>query len=301
MLTRSDVHVKSQNVINLVGIGDDRDDRDIPLTNRMKNYAKKILDPQGPFTNWISLMLSVMSISMDPLFFYIPVIKMDKNCLDLDKKLGIISCVFRSVIDLSVIIYINFQPRTDVSAPCPVLCSNYNSPYRPRKGYIHLLAVLPMPQVVIIIVLLKSSLSKILEAMNVLKYIVFFQFVPRVIRIYPLFRKATSTRILVEVTWVKAALNLYLYMISGHVAWRWYRRKKLEERMHEDEKKLQDALAAADWSSTTSVGGTVYATGFTAKALRAIRRSSKARMPMRVSTMFLRKPADPYFSVEDEE
>ncbi|KAK0594918.1 hypothetical protein LWI29_001801 [Acer saccharum] len=71
--------------------------------------------------------------------------------------------------------------------------------------------------VVIIIIILKSSLSKMLGAMTVLKFIVFFQFVPRVIRIYPLFRKATSTRILAEVTWVKAAFNLYLYMFSGHV------------------------------------------------------------------------------------
>ncbi|TXG71130.1 hypothetical protein EZV62_006065 [Acer yangbiense] len=213
MLTRSDMHVKSQNVINLEEIDthDIRDDRERPLTNRMKTYAKNILDPLGPFTNWISLMLWVMSISMDPLFFYIPVIKMDKNCLDLDKKVGIISCVFRSVIDLSYIIFINFQPRTR-----PVMSGNSNSPNRSHKGYIDLLAVLPMPQVVIIIILLKSSLSKILGAMTVLKYIVFFQFVPRVIRIYPLFRKATSTRILAEVTWVKAALNLYLYMLSGH-------------------------------------------------------------------------------------
>ncbi|KAK4839183.1 hypothetical protein QYF36_019888 [Acer negundo] len=214
MLTRSDMHVKSHNVINLEEIGthDIRDDQEIPLTNRMKKYAEKILDPQGPFTNWISLMLWVMSISMDPLFFYIPVIKMDKNCLDLDTKLGIISCAFRSVIDLYYIIYVIFQPRTR-----PVMSGNSNSPNISHKGYIDLLAVLPMPQVVIIIILLKPSLSKLLGAMTVLKYILFFQFVPRVIRIYPLFRKATNTRILTEVTWVKAALNLYLYMLSGHV------------------------------------------------------------------------------------
>ncbi|KAK1574936.1 hypothetical protein Q3G72_001149 [Acer saccharum] len=90
--------------------------------------------------------------------------------------------------------------------------------------------------------------------------------------------------------------------------WNCYRRKKLEERMHEDEKKLQNALklklklgAAAEGSSTSSVSGTVYATRFAAKALRAIRRSSKARMPMRVPTVFLQKPADPDFSDEDEE
>ncbi|KAK3219146.1 hypothetical protein Dsin_013116 [Dipteronia sinensis] len=183
----------------------------------MAKYVKKILDPRGPFTDWISLMLCVMSMSIDPLLFYIPEIKMDKNCVDFDKKLGIVFCVFRSVIDLLYIIYINFQPRTDsyqlrtdISTPRGLL-------YRSYKGYIDLLAVLPLPQVVIIIILLKSSLSKILEAMNVLKCFLFFQSVPRVIRIYPFFRKATSTRILAEVTWVKAALNLYLYMLSGHV------------------------------------------------------------------------------------
>ncbi|KAK0598195.1 hypothetical protein LWI29_032468 [Acer saccharum] len=79
-------------------------------------------------------------------------------------------------------------------------------------------------------------------------------------------------------------------------AWRCYCRKKLEKRMREDEKVLQNALAAPDGSSRSS-----GAKPFAAKARRAIRRSSKARMPMRVATMFLRKPADPDFSVEDEE
>ncbi|KAK3219183.1 hypothetical protein Dsin_013153 [Dipteronia sinensis] len=177
-----------------------RDDQE----RRLVEYVKKFLDPRGPFPNWIPLILCVMSISMDPLFFYIPVIKMDKNCMDLDKNLGVVSCVFRTVIDLFYIIYI----RYNISAPRPLL----------PVHYIDLLAVLPLPQVVIIIIVSKMSLSKFLEAMDVLKYFVFFQFVPRVIRIYPLFKKATSTRImLVEVTWAKAAFNLYLYIMSGHV------------------------------------------------------------------------------------
>ncbi|KAI9161320.1 hypothetical protein LWI28_016318 [Acer negundo] len=187
----------------------------------MVNYAKildlqgpmvkhaKILDPQGPFTNWIFLMLCVISISMDPLFFYIPVINVDKNCMELDKNLGVISSVFRSVIDLFYIICIRYQLRTNTSAQRLLLFG-----HSLHKSYIDLLAVLPLPQVIIIIS--KMNLSNFLEAMYVLKYFVFFQFVPRVIRIYPLFRKA-STRIVAEVTWAKAAFNLYLYIISGHI------------------------------------------------------------------------------------
>ena len=60
--------------------------------------------------------------------------------------------------------------------------------------------------------------EKYFDAIKVLNYFVFFQFVPRVIRIYPLFTKASNTRILAEVTWVKAAFNLYLYILSGHVS-----------------------------------------------------------------------------------
>ncbi|KAK3219121.1 hypothetical protein Dsin_013091 [Dipteronia sinensis] len=216
MMTRSDVHVKSQNVINLVRIRDDLDDRDIPLTNRKKNYAKKILDPQRPFTNWISLMLGVMSISMDPFFFYTPVIKMDKNCLDLDTNLGIISCVFRSVIDLSYIIYINFQPRNDISAPHPVMSCNSNSPYRSHKGYIDLLAVLPMPQVVIIIILLKSSPSKILEAMNM----------------HNSLRWRAWAACVIQDTW------------RGH-----HCLKNLEEHRHEDEKRVKNAPGATPYAA----------------------------------------------------
>ncbi|KAK2654118.1 hypothetical protein Ddye_013974 [Dipteronia dyeriana] len=171
-------------------------------------YAR-ILDPQGPFTNWIFLMLCVISISMDPLFFYVPVIKVDKNCLELDKNLGVIFCVFRSVIDLFYIICIRYQLRTNTSAQSLLLFG-----HSLHKSFIDLLAVLPLPQVIIIIS--KLNPSNFLEAMYVLKYFLFFQFVPRVIRIYPLFRKA-STRIRAEVTWVKAAFNLYLYIISGHI------------------------------------------------------------------------------------
>ncbi|KAK3219059.1 hypothetical protein Dsin_013029 [Dipteronia sinensis] len=83
-----------------------------------------------------------------------------------------------------------------------------------------LLAILPLPQVVIIIIIATMRGSKFLIAMNLLKYFVFFQYVPRVIRIYPLFRKATRTLgIFAEASWSKAAFNFLLYMVFGAL---WY-------------------------------------------------------------------------------
>lgn len=60
--------------------------------------------------------------------------------------------------------------------------------------------------------------SKFLNAVNLLKYFVIFQSVPRAIRIYPLFTEVRgNSGIVAEATWPKAVFNLLLYMLAGHV------------------------------------------------------------------------------------
>lgn len=57
---------------------------------------KKVLDPQGSFLqkwNKIFVLSCVIAVSIDPLFFYIPVINNNKKCLDLDHKLEITASV----------------------------------------------------------------------------------------------------------------------------------------------------------------------------------------------------------------
>lgn len=56
--------------------------------------VKKILDSQGPFGIWTCLAFIVIAITLDPLFFYIPVVNDDRKCLRLDKKLGITATIF---------------------------------------------------------------------------------------------------------------------------------------------------------------------------------------------------------------
>ncbi|XP_031270759.1 cyclic nucleotide-gated ion channel 1-like [Pistacia vera] len=63
------------------------------------------------------------------------------------------------------------------------------------------------------------SSSRFLNNMKLLKFFVFFQYVPRVVRIYPLFTKATRTSSgkLAEAIWPRATFNLLLYMLACHV------------------------------------------------------------------------------------
>lgn len=54
---------------------------------------------------------------------------------------------------------------------------------------------------------------------EMLKAIVFSQYVPRLMRIYPLYIEVTRTSgILTEIAWLGAAYNLFLYMLASHVS-----------------------------------------------------------------------------------
>ncbi|KAK9225811.1 hypothetical protein WN943_010856 [Citrus x changshan-huyou] len=182
--------------------------------------VKKILDPQRPFRNLIFFILGVIAISVDPLFFYIPVVNDDKKCLRLDKALGTTIIAIRSVLDLFYIIYIILRLRIS-----SLLAGNLHKTVRESAikyfmGFftIDLVAILPLPQVVILIIPTMRG-TTFLNAINLFKYFVIFQYVPRVIRIYPFFTKVRrNSDILPGATWPKAVFNLLLYMLAGHDA-----------------------------------------------------------------------------------
>ncbi|ONI25544.1 hypothetical protein PRUPE_2G308700 [Prunus persica] len=193
-----------------------------------KSFGSRILDPQGPFLqkwNKIFVLACLIAVSLDPLFFYIPVIDDKNKCLDLDRKMKITASVLRSFTDIFYIVHIIFQFRTGFVAPSSrvfgrgVLVEDaWSIARRYLSSYflIDILAVLPLPQVVIIFIP-KLGGSKSLNTKNLLKFIVLFQYVPRVIRIYPLYREVTrASGILTETAWAGAAFNLFLYMLASH-------------------------------------------------------------------------------------
>lgn len=60
--------------------------------------------------------------------------------------------------------------------------------------------------------------AKSLNTKNLLKFVVFFQYIPRMLRIHPLYKEVTRTSgILTETAWAGAAFNLFLYMLASHV------------------------------------------------------------------------------------
>ncbi|XP_027103587.1 cyclic nucleotide-gated ion channel 1 isoform X1 [Coffea arabica] len=192
--------------------------------------SNRTLDPQGLFLqkwNKIFVLSCVIAVSLDPLFFYIPVINGHKKCLSFDKKLEVTASVLRSFTDIFYLIHIIFQFRTGFIAPSSrvfgrgvlvedswAIAKRYLSSY----FLIDILAVLPLPQAAMLIVIPRMRGARSLNTKNMLKFVVFFQYIPRVLRIYPLYKEVTRTSgILTETAWAGAAFNLFLYMLASHV------------------------------------------------------------------------------------
>ncbi|KVI10176.1 Cyclic nucleotide-binding domain-containing protein [Cynara cardunculus var. scolymus] len=129
------------------------------ILSRGLGSGKKTLNPQGKFLqkwNKIFVLSCVIAVSVDPLFFYIPIVKDDKKCLDLDKKLQITASVLRSFTDIFYIVHIIFQFHTGFIAPSSrvfgrgVLVEDaWEIAKRYMSSYflVDILAVLPLPQV----------------------------------------------------------------------------------------------------------------------------------------------------------
>ncbi|KAL0908102.1 hypothetical protein M5K25_022573 [Dendrobium thyrsiflorum] len=191
---------------------------------------KIILDPQGAFLqrwNKVFVLSCLIAVSVDPLFFYIPIVNRDGKCLELDRRLEIIASVLRSFTDVFYLLHIFFQFRTGYIAPSSrvfgrgvlvddssAIAKRYLSSY----FLIDVLAVLPLPQVFVLIMIPKLKESTPLDAKNILMIIVVFQYLPRLARIIPLYIEVTrSAGIITETAWAGAAFNLLLYMLASHV------------------------------------------------------------------------------------
>lgn len=94
------------------------------------------------------LSLGMIAITLDPLFFYIPVLNNQNKCIELDRNLGITATVLRSFIDLHKLPRIIHLMYVEL---CGKKEEGKKSAYATARLWIFciidILAVLPIPQV----------------------------------------------------------------------------------------------------------------------------------------------------------
>ncbi|KAM1803791.1 hypothetical protein ACFX12_029732 [Malus domestica] len=194
-----------------------------------ERVQKKILDPRGQTIhrwNNIFLVTCLVSLFVDPLFFYLPSTR-DEFCISIGIPLEVVLTIVRSVADVFYIIQIFINFRKAYIAPSSRVFGRGELVIEPSKialrylrqdFWIDLIAALPLPQVLIWIVIPTLRGSTVTNTKNFLRFIIIFQYIPRLFLIFPLSSQIVkATGVVTEKAWAGAAYNLMLYMLASHV------------------------------------------------------------------------------------
>ncbi|KAI4340416.1 hypothetical protein MLD38_025255 [Melastoma candidum] len=191
---------------------------------------RMVLDPRGTTIrrwNKIFLVACLVSLFVDPLFFYLQMV-WEEQCLDIGVPLEVVLTAIRSGADAFYIIHIVVRFRTAYVAHSSRVFGRGELVIDPSKiaqRYLHngfwldLLTALPLPQVLIWVIIPNLNGSVITNTKNVLRFIIIFQYLPRLYLIVPLSTQIVKAAgAVTETAWAGAAYNLVLgacwYLLS---------------------------------------------------------------------------------------
>lgn len=191
---------------------------------------RKILDPRGSFMNlWNKcfLVACLISLFIDPLFFYLPSIE-EEMCMDGSFPYEVVLTIIRTVVDMFYAVQIFIRFRTAFVAPSSRVFgrgelvidpSKIASRYLRRQFWIDLMAALPLPQVLILALIPTLRGSNKISAKNFLRCSIISQFLLRMCLLFPISSQIIKTAgVVVGAAWAGAAYNLLLYMLASHVS-----------------------------------------------------------------------------------
>ncbi|KAJ7981400.1 Cyclic nucleotide gated channel [Quillaja saponaria] len=177
--------------------------------------------------NKFFLIACLVTIFVDPLFFFLLLTRKDNKCIVIDWPMTTVMVVLRSVADLAYFLHILLQFRLAFVAPESKVVGAGEVVDHPKKialnylqGYffLDLFAVLPLPQILILIVLPKFlGSSGANYAKNTLRTAVLVQYIPRLCRFLPLIVGHTPGGFIFESAWANFIINLLTFMLSGHI------------------------------------------------------------------------------------
>ncbi|XAR50464.1 hypothetical protein NMG60_11004800 [Bertholletia excelsa] len=195
----------------------------------LKVSEKKIFDPQDKsllFWNRLFVASCVIALSLDPFFLYLPVFNFDSNCLGMDTKLAHDISTWRTVVDAFFLIRMGFRFRTAYIKPSSRVFGRGElviDPAKIARRYLHhyfivdLLAVLPLPQIVVWR-FARNPHANILTTKEALLIIVIIQYFPRCFRLVPLTSDIKkSAGAFAETSWAGAVNYLLWFILAGHI------------------------------------------------------------------------------------
>ncbi|KAL6127558.1 hypothetical protein ACLB2K_070923 [Fragaria x ananassa] len=179
---------------------------------------------------WDSIFVAscVIAVSLDPLFFYIPIIDRERKCLQADIQLRTATIILRSLMDITFIVHIIYQIREAmIAAASDKMATHEESKFfyifeyfdavidnlSWRSFITDILCVLPIPQVLLLVVFFIMRGPGYLDQRKILNFFLLAQYLARIYRIH------LSSKILRKChgIWIKGLFNFFLYIFASHV------------------------------------------------------------------------------------
>ncbi|TVU49005.1 hypothetical protein EJB05_00295, partial [Eragrostis curvula] len=199
---------------------------------------RSVFDPQDAFLtrmNRAFIFACIVSVAVDPLFFYLPAV-MDtatNTCIGFERGLARAATAVRSAVDAFYLARIALQFRTAYIAPSSRVFGRGElvidgraiaKRYLRRFFAVDLLSVLPLPQACIWSFLNRRRGTDQLSTKNALFSAVLWQCIPRLVRFYPITSELKrTTGVFAETAYGGAAFYLLLYILASHmVGSLWY-------------------------------------------------------------------------------
>ncbi|XP_044388982.1 probable cyclic nucleotide-gated ion channel 5 [Triticum aestivum] len=198
----------------------------------LKNISLKIYDPQDPFLmrmNRLFVFSCIISVATDPLFFYLPSVNVTQSntCIGFKRELAVAATAVRTAIDFFYLARIVLQFHTAFIAPSSrvfgrgelvVDHGDIARRYLRRFFIVDLLSVLPLPQIQMYKFFMKPKNADLLPIKTALFFNVLTQYLPRLLRFYPITAELRrTTGVLAETAFAGAAFYLLLYMLCSHM------------------------------------------------------------------------------------
>ncbi|XP_028781330.1 putative cyclic nucleotide-gated ion channel 8 isoform X2 [Neltuma alba] len=196
----------------------------------LKVSETKIFDPQDKtllLWNKFFELLCIISVSCDPLFFYLPYFNLRSHCLAIDTALASTAIILRSVLDAIYLIRMGFQFRTAYIAPSSRVFGRGELVIDPKKiakrylgryFIVDFSSVLPLPQIVVANYLQKAKSLEVLATKTTLLRVVILQYIPRFARFIPLATEVKKTAaVFSDNALVGATYYLVWYMLVSHI------------------------------------------------------------------------------------
>ncbi|KAM3257762.1 hypothetical protein ACQJBY_049840 [Aegilops geniculata] len=198
----------------------------------LKSISLKIYDPQDPFLmrmNRLFVFACIISVATDPLFFYLPSVNVTQSntCIGFKRELAVAATAVRTAIDFFYLARIVLQFHTAFIAPSSrvfgrgelvVDHGDIARRYLRRFFVVDLLSVLPLPQIQMFKFFMKPKNADLLPIKTALFFNVLTQYLPRLLRFYPITAELRrTTGVFAETALSGAAFYLLLYMLCSHM------------------------------------------------------------------------------------